>query len=107
MALGGCGSSLTYAEINKAWHRSGCGQLFSSQWFYQGSDDRHHFFARYKGLLSLKTRSYRVNKVEVDVRGEFPLTQIRSEWKIVEVRLMSVRFPGDDDFPQTLDFAKR
>ena len=105
----GCERVMTYDQINKAWHGSGATvRLFpKSVWYYQGSDDLHHYFVRHSGLFKDKIRSYRVDKTEIAVRGAFPLTQAESEWKRVQVRFLSIRTPGDDDFPKTLDFAAR
>ncbi len=105
-ALCGCRGVMTYDQINKVWHDSGAtvGLLPRSVWYYQGSDDRCHYFVRSK---MFSDRSYKVAKSEIVVGGAFPLTQTRSEWKRINVRLASFQTPATVHLPQALDFAER
>ncbi|MHC4506624.1 MAG: hypothetical protein ACYTFI_25310 [Planctomycetota bacterium] len=99
---------MTYDQINKVWHRSGAALVpfAPSTWYYQGSDDLCHYFARRK-LLSEDSRTYTVEKSEILVGGAFPLTQVQSEWRRIDVRLASFQTPADIHFPKTLNFTKQ
>jgi len=107
----GCGRVMTYSQLNEVWLRSGATRMPfpPSTWYYKGSDDSRHYFARASlgFTLSVRYRTYEVEKSEIVVKGAFPLTQVQSEWRGIDVHLVSVRTPGDDHFPETLDFTEQ
>ncbi|MHC4250060.1 MAG: hypothetical protein ACYS9X_13105 [Planctomycetota bacterium] len=101
---------MTYDQLNEVWLHSGAaGWPSPSSWYYKGSDDHRHYFARatLRYSFSERYRTYKVEKSAIVVRGAFPLTQVKSEWRGIYVHLMSLRTPGDDHFPKTLDFTEQ
>jgi len=94
---------MTYDQIKKVWRRSRRYDRHSPvTWYYKGSDDSRHYFARGK-----HHRTYKVEKSHIVVKGAFPLTQVRSEWRQSHGDLGSIRLVGDDRFPKTLDFTEK